>query len=417
MRSKKLREQRAKLVADARILTDAIPDGQTMGAEDEAKFTEMMASADKLKGEIDRAERLESEETHLSARIERRAGRETISNDEAGALAREETATFHNYLRYGLTDMPQDQRASAATRMQSIDASAVGRFMNAQSTSSDTGGGYLVPDGFDAVLNRAELMYSGMMEVSKIITTDSGNDINYPTANDTANKGRILGENTLVTETAVNFGTIKMGAYTFSSDIVLLSNELLQDSAINLDSLFPDLLGERIGRKANEVFTSGSGASVPRGVLTAATLGVTAASATAITADEAFFDLTHSVNRAYRRNARLMMNDATSKALAKLKDGDGNYLWQVSIATGKPDTIYGYPYTINDDMPDIATGAKTILFGDFSKYMIRRVSGARVLRLAERYADYGQVAFLAFQRMDGNLIDAGTNPLKFLRQA
>jgi HK97 family phage major capsid protein len=417
MKSKALREQRAKLVADARALINAVPAGETMPAETEAKFDEMMAAADKLKAEIDRVERLEGMEAHLGQTIERRAGYDNISVDEARARADEDRAVFHAYLRHGLSAMPADLRQRAESRMVSIGADAVGRFLNAQSTNSDTAGGYLVPEGFDAMLNKAELAYSGMLEVANIMETDAGNDINWPTVNDTTNKGRILGENTPVTTTGVNFGTVKIGAYTFSSDLVLVSNELLQDSGVDLDALLTELLAERIGRKANEVFTIGSGASVPKGCLTASSLGVTAASATAVTADEVFFDLPHSVGRAYRRNARLMLNDATLKAISKLKDGEGRYLWQTSLAAGKPDTIANHDYTVNDDMPDIATGAKPIMFGDFSKYRIRRVRGARVLRLSERYADYNQTAFLAFQRMDGQLIDAGTNPVKHLLMA
>jgi HK97 family phage major capsid protein len=310
--------------------------------------------------------------------------------------------------------MPADLRAQAQTRMQSIDANAVGRFMNAQSTASDVGGGYLVPEGFEAMLEKAELAYSGMMEVATIMNTATGADIHWPTANDTSNKGRILGENTQVTTTGVDFGTVKIGAYTFSSDLVLVSNELLQDSAINLDVLLSDLLGERIGRKANEVFTTGSGASVPYGAVTQSYLGVTAAASTSLTVDEVFFDLTHSVGRAYRGRGRFMFNDSTLKALRKMKDGDGMPIWQTDLRMGAADTIGGFAYTVNDDMADIASGAKSVLFGDFSKYRIRRVAGSRVLRLNERYADYGQVAFLAFTRMDGILTDAGTHPVKHI---
>ena len=164
----------------------------------------------------------------------------------------------------------------------------------------------------------------------------------------------------------------------------------------------------------NTHFTAGDGVSKPSGVMTEATLGVTAASATEFTADE-LIDLEHSVDRAYRRNARLMMNDDALRVVKKLKDGAGRYLWLASPADGEPDTILGHAYTINQDVPAIAPSAKSILFGDFSKYYIRRITGARVLRLVERYADYNQIAFVAFQRWDGALIDAGTHPVKYLQ--
>jgi HK97 family phage major capsid protein len=408
-----LRRERAKIVEDARALLNGV-EGE-VSAEISAKFDEMMAAADEIKAKIDRVERLESMEANLGEKIERRAGREGISVDEAHAKSETDKAAYHAYLRYGLSDMPADLRAQAQTRMQSIDANAVGRFMNAQSTASDVGGGYLVPEGFEAMLEKAELAYSGMMEVATIMNTATGADIHWPTANDTSNKGRILGENTQVTTTGVDFGTVKIGAYTFSSDLVLVSNELLQDSAINLDVLLSDLLGERIGRKANEVFTTGSGASVPYGIVTQSYLGVTAAASTSLTVDEVFMDLVHSVGRAYRNpQARFMFNDSTLKAIRKMKDGDGMPIWQRDLTMGAADTIGGFNYTVNDDMADIGSGNKSVLFGDFRKYRIRRVAGSRVLRLNERYADYGQVAFLAFTRMDGILTDAGTHPVKHI---
>ena len=187
----------------------------------------------------------------------------------------------------------------------------------------------------------------------------------------------------------------------------------MQDTAFDLSGFLTRVFGERFARMVNTHCTAGDGVSKPSGVMTEATLGVTAASATEFTADE-LMDLEHSVDRAYRRNARFMMSDDALRVVKKLKDGAGRYLWLASPADGEPDTILGHAYTINQDVPAIAPSAKSILFGDFSKYYIRRIAGARVLRLVERYADYNQIAFVAFQRWDGALIDAGTHPVKYL---
>jgi HK97 family phage major capsid protein len=110
-------------------------------------------------------------------------------------------------------------------------------------------------------------------------------------------------------------------------------------------------------------------------------------------------------------------NDDALRVVKTLKDGAGRYLWLASPAESEPDAILGHPYTINRDVPAIAPSAKSILFGDFSKYFIRRITGVRVLRLVERYADYNQTAFVAFQRWDGALVDAGTHPIKYLQMA
>ena len=270
-----------------------------------------------------------------------------------------------------------------------------------------------MPDGFYRQLISAEKAYGGMLEAANVIDTESGNPLAIPTDDDTGNVGAILHENTQVAEVPIVFGTVALGAFTYTSGLVRLIQELMQDLAFDLSGFLTRVFGERLARVVNTHCTTGDGVAKPSGVVTEATLGVTAASATEFTADE-LIDLEHSVDRAYRRNARFMLNDDALRVVKKLKDGAGRYLWLASPADGEPDTILGHPYTINQDVPAIAPSAKSILFGDFSKYYIRRITGARVLRLVERYADYNQIAFVAFQRWDGALIDAGTHPVKYL---
>jgi HK97 family phage major capsid protein len=402
MNSKTLREQRAKLVADARALSEAVPAGQTMTSENNAKFNEIMDAADKLKADIDRIERLDDAEAELNAKIHRRAVADGVSVDEATEQASLENSAFSTYLRAGLGGLNEEQRVIAAQR-----------FQNSMGTTPDTAGGYTVPEGFYGQLIDAELAFGGMMETAFVFDTSTGNALPIPTDNDTSNKGAILGENVQAGAQDVSFGAITLNAYTYTSKLVLVSNQLLQDSAFNLDAFLASKLGTRLARITNDHFTTGTGASQPTGVVTGATLGVTAASSTAIAADE-LIDLEHSVDPAYRPNARYMMADSTLKAIKKLKDGVGQYLWQSGLAVREPDTINGHPYTVNQSMAAIGSGNKPLLFGDFSKYFIRRVVGVQVLRLTERYADYNQTGFLAFQRWDGNLVDAGTHPIKYL---
>lgn len=411
MLSKKKREQRAKLVADARVITDAIPEGGAMSAEDNAKFDTIMKAADGLKAEIDRLERLEAAEDHLGQRQERRAGREAGSFEDAEAKAEKKKAkalqksAFNHYLRFGMNDMPAELRAIA-----------VPRFQNALGTGNDAAGGYTVPEGFYGSIEDAQLAFGGMLETAYTFTTTSGNDLPIPTDNDTTNEGAILGENTVVSPQDLTFGAVRLGAHTYTSKIVLVANQLLQDSAFDLNTFLADKLSIRLSRVQNRHFTVGSGASQPLGGANAATLGVSAASATVIAPDECI-DLAHSVDPAYRPNARYMMADSTLRDLKKKKDGQGRYLWTSGLAFKEPDTLNGFPYTINQHMAAVATGNKSLMFGDFKKYFIRRVAGLMVLRLVERYADANQTGFVAFQRCDGNLIDAGTHPLKYLQNA
>ena len=113
-----------------------------------------------------------------------------------------------------------------------------------------------------------------------------------------------------------------------------------------------------------------------------------------------------------------MFADSTLKALKKIKipqfsgDTNGMPLWQPGLVQGQPDRILGYPFVINQDVAAMAASAKAIVFGDLSKYLIRDVRDVTLLRLDERYAENHQVAFLAFSRHDGDLLDAGTDPVK-----
>jgi HK97 family phage major capsid protein len=417
MKSKELRQKRAKIVEDARALLAGIPDGQSIPDEINAKFDEMMAAADKLKADIDRIERLEDIEANLGERIQRRAGREDISADEAAERNRAESEAFGAYLRFGMANLNDAQRAIASQRFQNPNPqNQQGQFRAALGSSPDTAGGYLVPEGFYQILTDAELAFGGMLSVATIIDTSTGNALPIPTDNDTTNKGAILGESVQVGTADPTFGTATLNAFTYTSKLVLVPNQLLQDSAFNLSTWLANKLGDRIGRIINDHFTTGDAASKPNGIAAAATLGVTAASATDVTFDEVAFDLVHSVDPAYRTGARFMFADSTLKVLKKKKDGEGQYLWSSGVALREPDMIAGYNYTINQSMDPIGSGKRPIVFGDLKNYMIRRVAGAQVLRLTERYADYNQTGFLAFQRWDGNLIDAGTHPVKYLTQ-
>jgi HK97 family phage major capsid protein len=182
-----------------------------------------------------------------------------------------------------------------------------------------------------------------------------------------------------------------------------------------MEALLADLLGERLGRIANAQLTLGTGSSAPNGVVTASTLGKTAASATALTCDE-LIDLEHSVNRAYRKSpkAAFMMNDLTVKAVRKLKNSDGDYIWSAGDVTqGRPATLLGYKLNVNDSMADIATGQKTVLFGDFNKYFVRKIGSPVIGVLRERF--WPDLGIAGLIRFDGELAD--TAAIKHLIQA
>ncbi len=288
----------------------------------------------------------------------------------------------------------------------------------AQSTT--TTGGYTVADAAMQALEVSLLAFGGMRQVATVIRTATGGPLPIPITNDTAQKGRLLAENTGATETEMTFGQIVLDAYKYSSDYVLASVEFIQDTSIDVGAFIGRALGERIARLQNDHFTTGSG-SQPNGIVTASGAGVTGV-ADPPTYDN-FVDLIHSVDPAYRNNARFMMADATLKTIKKIKvlqysgDTTGVPLWAPGLAAGQPDTILGFPYVINQSMASPGSSAKKVLFGDFSKYLIRDVRDVTLLRLDERFAELHQVAFLAFARSDGDLLDAGTDPVKHMAQA
>ena len=299
-----------------------------------------------------------------------------------------------------------------------FNANGYGKEFRAQSTTNSAGG-YTIPEGFSNELEKALLAFGGVRRVARVVRTASGNDIPWPTVNDTSNKGAILAENTQVSEQDVTFGSVTVGAYKYSSKLIRVSAELMQDSAFNLGAELGSMIGERIGRITAEHFTTGTGSSQPQGIVTGAAAGVTAASATAITIDE-LIDLMNSVDPAYQASASagFMMHNSVKAALRKLKDSNGQYLWQPGLTASDPDTLLGKPVVINQEMASsIATGEKTVLFGAMDKFLIRDAGGIKLARMDERYRDYDQTGFVAFSRHDSVLLDAGTNPVKYLVQA
>jgi HK97 family phage major capsid protein len=260
-----------------------------------------------------------------------------------------------------------------------------------------------------------------MRQVATVIRTATGGPLPIPTTNDTANKGAIIGENTTSTELEMTFGQLVLDAWKYSSKYILASMEFLQDTSINANEFLGDALGVRIARITNDHFTTGTG-SQPNGIVTAAaSSGITTASNAVISYDN-LIDVEHSVDPEYRQNGQWMMHDSALKIIKKLKvlqfsgDTSGMPLWLPGLTANAPDTILGYSYSINQSMAATGAGTKSLLFGQLNKYIIRDVRDVIVVRLDELFALLGQVAFLALSRHDGDLLDAGTNPVKYLIQ-
>lgn len=287
--------------------------------------------------------------------------------------------------------------------------------VRALNVATPTKGQETIPEGFVRSLDTAMLTFGGMRLVSDVFRTDGVGDVPWPTVNDTSNKAVILDEATdYGASVDPSFGAVIFKAFKYSSKPILVSTELLQDSPFDLGARLGDLLGIRIARGQNDHFSTGGGTTLPKGVLVAGT-AFPAADNTTISSDD-IIGLEHSVDPAYRPGARFMMHDTILAAVRKLKESTTNaYIWQPGLQAGVPDRLLGYPYTINQSFPSvIENNAKVMAFGDFSKYKIRDVATLRLIRLDELYAATDQVGFIAYMRSDGNLVDAGTAPIKYL---
>ena len=381
-----LREKRAKAWEAAKAFLDSHRnDKGVLSAEDDAAYTRMEQEITDLGKEISRMERREALDAQLNLPVNQPLtgkplnGRETA---KTGRASDEYRQNFWNMMR-SKTPMPT--------------------VMNALQIGTDSEGGYLVPDEYERTLVEALEEENVFRQLAKVIRTSSG-DRKIPVV---ATKGTAswIDEEGAYLESDDAFGQVSIGAYKVGT-MIKVSEELLNDSVFDLEAYISREFARRIGAKEEEAFFTGDGSGKPLGVLAAtggAETGVTAASATAITADE-LIDLFYSLKAPYRRNAVWVLNDSTIKAIRKLKDNQGQYLWQPSLTAGAPDLLLGKPVRTSAYMPAIAADAKTVAFGDFSYYWIADRQGRSFKRLNELYAATGQVGFLASQRVDGKLV-------------
>lgn len=412
-----LRTQAVEALEEIRSNTD---DSRT--AELEARHDAIMAEFDKTEKVIERELRHENtmkrlEERAQQQREERRPGG---SGEQRGSVEPEGKVTYRSafyaylsaegqlgaltaeqraVLQQGFTQVPDEQRA--------------------QTAGTTTAGGFTVPTELQGEIIRVMKAFGPMYDpgVTREMVTSSGNPMPFPTVDDTANTAAATTEGVTLTDNGsgdVVFGQRQLDAWAFATPWIRVSKELADDSITGMETLLGELLGERLGRLANTQLTTGTGSSAPNGIATAAALGKTAASATAIAYDE-IFDLEHSVDPAYRQSPRFgfMMNDTTLLAVRKLKDGQGNYLWQAgNVAGGIPNTINNRQYWINQALASPASAARYMLAGDFGKYIVRKVGAPLVGAIQDKdfWPGFGIAGWIRF---DGELMD--TTAVKYLR--
>lgn len=357
-----------------------------LSKEDDATYADMEKEFESLTNEISRMQRREAMEKEMEKPVNSPITAKPMTakedEDKTGRASKAYNKNFWKMMR------------AKSARPDVVDALQVG---------TDTEGGYLVPDEFEHTLVEALEEENIFRKLAHVITTSSG-DRKIPVV---ASKGSAswVDEEGTITESDDAFSQVSIGAYKLGT-LIKVSNELLNDSAFDLESYISNEFARRIGTKEEDAFFNGDGTGKPTGILNAtggAQVGITAASATTITADE-LIDLFYSLKAPYRKKAVWILNDATIKIIRKLKDNNGNYLWQPALTAGTPDTILGRPVYTSSYVPTPAAGAKTVIFGDLSYYWIADRQGRNFKKLSELYAANDQTGFVATQRVDGKLI-------------
>jgi HK97 family phage major capsid protein len=392
-----LREQRA---AKALALKEHVEKPTWDAAADQPIYDAAIADIEEIDGKIARHQRM----NELAADTALRDGVVDAALRHSRDGGSEACNLFAKWLRGGDNALSVDDwtahRAAVA---------------NTMSTTTGSEGGFTIDTDVATTVLDALKAYGGMRSVATILRTASGNPMSYPTSDGTTEEGEIVDENQSATDADVSFGTKELPVFKFSSKVVTVPIELLQDSSIDVEAFVRGRLVTRLGRVTNRLFTTGTGVSQPMGVMTASgngKTGTTGQTGTVIYDD--LVDLTHSVDPAYREpgNCKFMMADSSVKVIKKLKDTQNRPIflpaYDLSNQGQKLDTIMGYQVQVNQSVAAMAANAYSIAFGDFSHYIIRDALAILMQRFTDSaYAKKGQVGFLAWLRSGGNLMDVG----------
>ena len=427
-----LREQRSALAKETRNLLDNNP-GKMWTAEHGKLYDEKVDEINRVDAEIGRMQKqadLEAENAVTDAIVQ-------VNKSKARFDANSPRGIYHTFLRDGMDKFTADQQTV---------------IRNTMSTTTGSQGGFTVPSLIANQLYDAMKAFGAMRATSEILKTSDGKPLSYPTSDGTAEVGEIVAQNAAAAVADTTFGTASLNVFKFGSKIFAVPIELLQDSVLDMEAFVQNRLSQRLGRIGNLKFTVGAGTTEPDGIVPKASsgkVGLTGQTLTIIYDD--VIDLIHSVDPAYRNyDAAFMTNDSLLKVLRKIKDTAGRPIWTPSYdggirsglnISGTPNTgdqgtgtgngeggykgqmgatifdyLAGYPVWVNNDMAVPAANAKTMIFGGLNYYKIRDAMEVQMFRFTDSvYTSVGQVAFLAWCRMGGNLMD--TNAVKFYQHS
>ncbi len=432
IKAKDLRHKAGLAMARQKEILDQATDALT--PDQEKEFDKLHDEEQALLRQAEKIEKLEAAQNERETADEIHDSAKPKKARTAEEKRKLERLAMREYLIKGSVS-PELHEYMAPAKAEKDDASFIdaelkemGIVRTAQQSTGTTAGGYTIPEGFSNELDQGVKAFGGMPEAARTWKTTTGNTVDWPNMNDTANKAYQLSEagNAETSAQALVFGRQQFEAYKFTSGLIRVSAELLEDSAFDMQGVVFDALTTRMARGINYSLTLDNGSSKPKGITVAATYAMSTADDAGITLTD-FINFEHTVDPGYRNRpgTRFMFHDQMLKALKKLKDTTNQPIWSGALGgwqNAAPATILGYKYSINQDMfayvdgsASANDGQKIALFGDFQKYIYRQVAGMRMVRLNERFADTDEVGFVVFFRIDGDLLDAGTHPVKYLR--
>jgi HK97 family phage major capsid protein len=398
-----LREQVKNKAIECRRILDNTPKEKALSAEDNAKYNALTEEIVNLQDAI------RKEQALLDAMADEffdqeSAPKKTRQNDN-GDIYR---SAFNTWLKGGL---------------QALNLEEMHAYRNTMSTTTGSQGGFTVPTQVASQLISSLKDYGAMRNVAEVITTESGGALSYPTTDGTTEIGEWVPENVQATPLDVVFGTAALNCFKAGSKVVVVPIELLMDSSIDIEKMVNARLSERLGRISNLGYTVGTGSGQPFGVVTRASVGKVLSTGKTVTFDyDDLIDVQESLDEAYRigGKARWMMAQPSRRILRKLKDTNGRPIWtpgyELGAVAGIPDLLLGDVLTINNDMATPAANAKSVVFGDLSRYIIRDSMQVSLFRFTDsKYTELGQVGFLAWMRTGGNLMD--TAAVKSMQQS
>lgn len=380
-----MREKRNKLVGMMDTFLDTYTtDKGTLSAEDDKTYKDMETEVAQLTDSIHRMERREEIEAELSKPTSKPLTGKPMKAD--GDKAVKTGRASDEYKKALLQAMRTNFRQISNVLQEGIDPQ----------------GGYLVPDEYDKRLIDILTEENVMRTLGTNITTSGEHKINIAATKPAA---AWIEEGGTLTFGDATFDQIILDAHKLHVAIKV-TEELLYDNAFNLENYILTQFGKALSNAEEDAFINGTGVGQPLGILAetgGAQVGVTSASSTKVTADE-IINLVYSLKRPYRKNAVFLANDVCVAELRKLKDNNGQYLWQPSLQAGEPDRVLGYKVYTSPYFPVPTAGGTAVAFGDFSYYNIGDRGTRSFAELKELFAGNGMIGFVAKERVDGKLV-------------